>query len=102
MDGYVSLAVFYKDLVNWTRDGGSLINFRNDETSGGADYFIPGFHDRMVPTRWRVWSVQTCFYSAGDLVTPPDYGYFSFFEDGLKGKVKGLEFTGQRTSEHVA
>ncbi|MBP8226509.1 MAG: TonB-dependent receptor, partial [Pararheinheimera sp.] len=92
MDGYVSLAMFYKDLVNWTRDGGSLINFRNDETSGGADYFVPGFHDRIVPQD-GVYGPADVFYSAGDLITPPDYGYYSFFEDGLKGKVRGLEFT---------
>jgi iron complex outermembrane receptor protein len=91
-DGYVSMAVFYKDLVNWTRDGDSLINFRNDETNAGADYFIPGFHDRIIDQD-GFYGPADIFYSAGDLVTPPDYGYFSFFEDGLKGKVKGLEFT---------
>ena len=32
-------------------------------------------------------------YQAGDLVTPPDLGYYSFFEDGLKGELKGLELT---------
>ena len=27
------------------------------------------------------------------MVTPPDFGQFSFFEDGLKGSVSGLELT---------
>jgi iron complex outermembrane receptor protein len=29
----------------------------------------------------------------GDLVTPPDQGFYSFFEDGLKGEMKGVELT---------
>ncbi|WJG07903.1 TonB-dependent receptor [Aliiglaciecola sp. LCG003] len=91
-EGYVSAAVFYKDLVNWTRDGNLPINFRSDETNDGADYFIAGFHDR-VATEDGEYGPAKVFYAAGDLITPPDYGTFSYFEDGLTGTVKGLELT---------
>lgn len=91
-EGYLAAALFYKDLVNWTRDGNTLINFRNDETNSGADYYIPGFHDRIIDQD-GTYGPADIAYSAGDLVTPPDYGFYSFFEDGLKGKVKGLELT---------
>jgi len=91
-EGYVSAAIFYKDLVNWTRDGDLGINFRNDITNDGADYFIPGFHDRIAPEDGEYGPAGT-FYSAGDVITPPDFGSYSFFEDGLSGDVKGLELT---------
>ncbi|MDP5129913.1 MAG: TonB-dependent receptor, partial [Paraglaciecola sp.] len=91
-EGYVSVAVFYKDLVNWTRDGNLSINFRNDETNNGADYFIPGFHDRVVTTS-GLYGPANVQYTAGDTVTPPDFGTFSYFEDGLTGTVKGAELT---------
>ncbi len=91
-EGYISVAFFYKDLVNLTRDGNQLINFRNDPTNGGADYFIPGFHDRIVDQAGN-YGPEDTFYDQGDLVTPPDQGFYSFFEDGLTGEVKGLELT---------
>lgn len=91
-EGYVSLAVFYKDLVNWTRDGDLMINFRNDETNDGADYFIAGFHDRIA-TQPGTYAGGSPSYAVGDLVTPPDYGTYSYFEDGLTGSVKGAEVT---------
>jgi iron complex outermembrane recepter protein len=91
-EGYISLALFYKDLVNWTRDGNLTINFRNDETNDGADYFIPGFHDRIA-TAPGTYAGGSPSYAVGDLVTPPDYGTFSYFEDGLTGSVKGAELT---------
>ena len=91
-EGYVSAALFYKDLVNWTRDGNLSINFRNDETNDGADYYIPGFHDR-VASETGLYGPANTPYTAGDLITPPDYGTFSYFEDGLTGTVKGLELT---------
>jgi iron complex outermembrane recepter protein len=91
-EGYLSLALFYKDLVNWTRDGNLMINFRDDETNNGADYYIPGFHDRTV-TQDGLYGPANTFYAAGSLVTPPDYGTFSYFEDGLTGSVKGAELT---------
>ncbi|MDG1121465.1 MAG: TonB-dependent receptor [Glaciecola sp.] len=91
-EGYVSVAVFYKDLVNWTRDGNEYIDFTNDPTNDGANYFIPGFHDRVIDQD-GVYGPENTAYSQGDLVTPPDFGAYSFFEDGLKGEVKGLEVT---------
>ncbi|WP_340677499.1 TonB-dependent receptor [Paraglaciecola sp.] len=90
-EGYVSLALFYKDLVNWTRDGDLTINFRNDETNDGADYFIAGFHDRIAVEAGSYKGGSA--YEVGDLVTPPDYGTYSYFEDGLTGSVKGAELT---------
>jgi len=91
-EGYVAIAYFYKDLVNWTRDGNQLINFRNDETNGGADYFVSGFHDVVIPQD-GIYGPADVFYAAGDLATPPNFGTYSFFEDGLKGTVKGYELT---------
>jgi iron complex outermembrane recepter protein len=84
--------LFYKDLVNWTRDGNLMINFRDDETNNGADYFIPGFHDRVV-TNAGLYGPANVQYEVGDTVTPPDFGTFSYFEDGLTGSVKGAELT---------
>jgi len=91
-EGYVAIALFYKDLVNWTRDGNQLIDFTNDETNNGANYFIPGFHDRIIDVDGNYGPEDTP-YQAGDLVTPPDFGYYSFFEDGLEGELKGVELT---------
>ncbi len=91
-EGYFAIAVFYKDLVNWTRDGNQLIDFTNDPTNGGANYFIPGFHDRVIDVDGNYGPEDTP-YQAGDLVTPPDLGYYSFFEDGLEGELKGVEVT---------
>jgi iron complex outermembrane receptor protein len=94
-EGYLSATFFYKDLINLTQESSgdsSLINFRNDETNNGADYYIPGFHDRIAPEDGE-YGPANVFYSAGDLITPPDYGSYSFFQDGLTGKVKGLELT---------
>ncbi len=91
-EGYVSIALFYKDLVNWTRDGNQLIDFTNDATNGGANYFIAGFHDRTVGVDGLTGPDGT-FYDAGTYLTPPDLGFFSFFEDGLEGEVKGAELT---------
>jgi iron complex outermembrane receptor protein len=91
-EGYVSIALFYKNLVNWTRDGNQLIDFTNDETNGGANYFIPGFHDRVIDVDGNYGPEDTP-YQAGDLVTPPDFGFYSFFEDGLTGSMKGVELT---------
>ncbi|GAB5381081.1 MAG: TonB-dependent receptor [Aliiglaciecola sp.] len=94
-EGYFSATVFYKDLTNWTNDAsanGELINFRNDPTNNGADYFIPGFHDR-VAEETRLYGPANVPYSVGDTISPPDFGTFAFFEDGLTGSVEGLEIT---------
>ncbi len=93
-EGYVSVALFYKDLVNWTRDGNETIDFTNDPTNDGANYFIPGFHDRTVGADGLV-GLDGTEYAPGTYLTPPDLGTFSFFEDGLTGTVKGAELTAQ-------
>jgi len=91
-EGYFALTYFYKEIENWTRDGDQTINFRNDETNGGADYFIAGYHDR-VASEDGLYGPAGLPFSAGDTISPPDYGTYTFFEDGLKGTVKGYEFT---------
>lgn len=91
-EGYVSAAFFYKDLVNWTREASPTIDFTNDEFNNGADYFVPGFHDRVLTVDVTN-SQNGILYPAGTLVTPPSLGEFSFFEDGLEGKVQGVELT---------
>ena len=88
--GYVSIAGFYKDIKNWTRRSNQLINFRSDATNGGADYFVPGFHDRVIDQDGLYGPLDTP-YSQGDVALPPDYGYFDAFEDGLTGEVTGFE-----------
>jgi len=90
--GYFAIAGFYKDIKNWTRRSNQLINFRNDETNGGADYFVPGFHDRTIDQD-GTYGPLDIFYAQGDQALPPDYGYFDAFEDGLSGEVSGVEVT---------
>ncbi|CAD5276719.1 TonB-dependent receptor [Alteromonas sp. 38] len=91
-EGYFAVAYFYKDLVNWTRDGDQTIDFTNDETNNGANYFVPGYHDRVIEND-GTYGPAGVFYSQGDVVTPPDLGTYSFFEDGLEGTVEGIELT---------
>lgn len=91
-EGYVSLSLFYKDLVNLTRQANPLIDFTNDETNAGANYFVPGFHDRTLDVDFTNSNTGE-FFPAGTYVTPPDFGFFSFFEDGLEGSVQGAEIT---------
>ena len=90
--GYVSVAGFYKDIDNWTRQGNAIIDFTNDATNGGANYFVPGFHDRVVQEDGLYGPLDT-FYAAGDLMTPPNYGVYDTFEDGLTGTISGFEVT---------
>ncbi|MBT0587372.1 TonB-dependent receptor [Alteromonas oceanisediminis] len=91
-EGYVSAALFYKDLVNLTLNSQELIDFTNDPTNGGANYFIPGFHDRVIDVD-GTYGPADVQYSAGDIATPPDLGTASSFQDGLEGSVTGLELT---------
>lgn len=90
--GYFAVAGFYKDIQNWTLQSGDLINFRADATNAGADYFVPGFHDRVI-TEDGLYGPADTFYAAGETATPPDYGTFSAFSDGLQGEVTGFEVT---------
>ncbi|WP_395343985.1 TonB-dependent receptor [Ningiella sp. W23] len=91
-DGYVAVALFYKDLVNWTDNGRELIDFTNDATNNGANYFIPGFHDRIIDVAGNYGPLDQ-FYEVGELVLPPDFGFFDSFQDGLSGTVEGVELT---------
>ena len=91
-EGYIAISAFYKDLVNLTRSASPTISFFNDETNNGANYFVPGFHDRLLDV--DVTNSQSGItYPAGTLVTPPSLGQFSYFEDGLQGTVQGVELT---------
>jgi len=69
-DGYVSIGGFYKDIVNWSRTSKQVVDF-------SADY-IPGYHQ----------AVDT----SGKVYTPVTFkGTNTLYEDGLTGKVEGLE-----------
>jgi iron complex outermembrane receptor protein len=91
-EGYVALSLFYKDLVNLTRTANPTIDFTNDEFNDGANYFVPGFHSRIIDVDITN-SQNGITYPAGTEVIPPSLGQFSFFEDGLKGSVSGAEIT---------
>jgi iron complex outermembrane receptor protein len=92
-EGYVSVSYFYKDLVNWTREGKEIIDFKNDATNNGANYYIPAFHNKTVQTS-GTYGPNDVFYNAGTVVAPVQFqGYYSSFEDGLTGTVKGTEVT---------
>ncbi len=91
-EGYISLSLFRKELVNWTRTANELIDFTNDPFNNGADYFVAGFHDRTLDVDFTN-SATGEFFPAGSYVTPPSFGTFSFFEDGLRGSVDGAELT---------
>jgi len=69
-DGYVSVGGFYKDIVNWSRSGTQVVDF--------SKHYIPGYH-QAIDTN-------------GTVFTPATFqGVNTFFEDGLKGKVHGVE-----------
>ncbi|MEO1034219.1 MAG: TonB-dependent receptor [Pseudomonadota bacterium] len=68
-DGFVSVAYFYKDLVNWHREGAFVADF--------TDFFIPGFHQVV---------------DGGQVFEPQLFqGVVTFREDGLTGSVRGYE-----------
>ena len=95
-DGYVAASYFYKDITNWTDEGGQEIDFLNDATNGGANYFIPGFHDRTV-TSPDGQTINGRFYANGAYIAPfnngVSEGFFSSYTDGLTGSLDGFEFT---------
>jgi iron complex outermembrane receptor protein len=69
-DGYVSIGGFYKDIVNWSRSSKQVVDF--------SQYYIPGYHQ----------AVDT----SGKVYTPVTFkGTNTLYEDGLKGKVEGIE-----------
>ena len=69
-DGFVSVAYFYKDLVNWQRGGSFVADF--------SDFYIPGYHQVVDED--------------GVVHTPATMdGVVSFVEDGLQGSMHGWE-----------
>lgn len=69
-DGFVSVAYFYKDLVNWHRAGTFVADF--------SEFYIPGYHQVDDEN--------------GNPVTPATFdGVVSFREDGLTGDMHGWE-----------
>ncbi len=69
-DGIVSVAGFYKDLVNWHRSGQFIADF--------SQFYIPGYHQVVD--------------AEGNILTPATFeGLVSYREDGLTGDVKGVE-----------
>lgn len=91
-EGYIAVSLFYKDLVNFTRTANPIIDFTNDEFNNGANYFVEGFHNRVIDVDITN-SQNGITYPAGTNVIPPSLGQFSFFEDGLQGTVQGAELT---------
>ncbi len=70
-DGFLSFGFFYKDLVNWHRNGAFVADF--------SEFFIPGYHQAQD--------------DAGNIFTPATFdGVVTFREDGLEGDVRGWEF----------
>jgi iron complex outermembrane receptor protein len=74
-DGFVAAGWFYKDLVNWHRDGQTIGDF--------SDLYIPGFHQAEDPNNPGVFSPPQTFL-----------GVVNFREDGLEGFVRGIELQG--------
>jgi len=69
-DGIVSVAGFYKDLVNWHRSGQFIADF--------SQFYIPGYHQVVD--------------ADGNVLTPATFeGLVSYREDGLTGDVTGVE-----------
>ena len=74
-DGFVAAGWFYKDLVNWHRDGQTIGDF--------SGLYIPGFHQAEDPNNPGVFSPPQTFL-----------GVVNFREDGLEGFVRGFELQG--------
>lgn len=74
-DGFVSAAMFYKDLTNWHRDGRTIGDF--------SSLYIPGFHQAEDPNNPGVFDSPATFL-----------GVVNFREDGLEGFVRGWELQG--------
>ena len=74
-DGFVAAGWFYKDLVNWHRDGQTIGDF--------TSLYIPGYHQAEDPNNPGVFSPPQTFL-----------GVVNFREDGLEGFVRGFELQG--------
>ena len=69
-DGFVSVAYFYKDLVNWHRAGAFVADF--------SEFYIPGYHQINDED--------------GNPITPATFdGVVTYREDGLTGSMHGWE-----------
>ncbi len=74
-DGFLAAGWFYKDLVNWHRDGQTIGDF--------TSLYIPGFHQAEDPN------------NPGEFDSPATFlGIVNFREDGLEGFVRGIELQG--------
>jgi len=72
-DGFIAVAWFYKDLVNWHRQGEFVADF--------SEFYIPGYHQVID--------------GGGNVITPATFdGIVTFREDGLTGFVRGYEIQG--------
>lgn len=72
-DGFLSAAVYYKDLKNWHREGQTIADF--------SQFFIPGYHQAEDAN--------------GNVFVPTLFdGVVTFREDGLTGFVRGYELQG--------
>lgn len=69
-DGFVSAALFYKDLTNWHRDASFVADF--------SQFYIPGYHE--VDDGMGGVAVPTFFQ-----------GVVNYTEGGLKGDITGVE-----------
>ncbi|MEO0973611.1 MAG: TonB-dependent receptor, partial [Pseudomonadota bacterium] len=70
-DGFLSVGFFYKDLVNWHRQGAFVADF--------SEFYIPGYHQAVDEN--------------GNVFEPATFdGVVTFREDGLEGDVRGWEF----------
>jgi iron complex outermembrane receptor protein len=75
-DGLVSVAVFYKDLVNWHQNSAYITDF--------SQFYIPGYHQVPDPNDPNV------------ILTPATMlGRVAYTEDGLQGDVTGVELQTQ-------
>ncbi len=71
-DGFVSLAFFYKDLVNWHKNNNFIADF--------SEFYIPGFHQGVDPDDNTI------------IIAPQTFlGVVSSKDDGLEGFVRGWE-----------
>lgn len=73
-DGFVSAALFYKDLTNWHADGSFIADF--------TQFYIPGYHQAPDPI-------------TGEIDTPATFlGIVTAKADGLEGWVRGWDIQG--------
>lgn len=73
-DGFISVAAFYKDLVNWNVTSTTIRDY--------TQFYIPGYHQAVSSNGLTVF-------------TPATFkGVNTTYTGGMKGKVKGVELQG--------